>query len=161
MLRLLRFFLPVIFAFAIAPVNGQNPKTVKPVQNTTQKFRPPKLTTTLGIRTDTVAVFVEEALQLIRLPLKITDDKKNIYTISSYQFLYKRKTVSEDEKTGKAIPASSIVSDLFRSTPLPDLWKNILTEQIKPGEELFFFDIIVKDAAGRYMFSPNLKLMIK
>ena len=161
MLTVNRFLITVIFITGLFTATGQTPKNVKPVQNTPQKFKPPKLTTTLGIRTDTVAVYVEEALQLIRLPLTVTDNKKSIYTISSYQFLYKRRTVSEDEKTGKAIPASSIVSDLFRSTPLPDLWKKILAEQMKPGEELFFFDIIVKDAAGRYMFSPNLKLIIK
>ena len=161
MLGRIKIYLLFIVAFGLHTANGQPPKTVKPNQHTSQKFKPPKLYTTLGIRSDTVAVVVEEAIQLIRIPLKITDDKKNLYTISSYQFLYKRRTVSEDEKTGKAVPASSIVSDLFRSTPLPDLWKNLLTEQIKPGEELFFFDIIVTDASGRFMFAPNLKLLVK
>jgi hypothetical protein len=36
-----------------------------------------------------------------------------------------------------------------------------ITEQLKPGEEIFFFDVVVKDAQGRLMFAPNLKLVIQ
>ncbi|MEZ5028666.1 MAG: hypothetical protein R2765_07755 [Ferruginibacter sp.] len=114
-----------------------------------QKFTPPKLTTTLGIRSDSVMVVKEEAIQLVALPLKITDDKKNNYSISSYQLMYKRKAVTEDEETGKVTPVVSNVSDLFKVNLLPTIWKNILKEQLKPGDELFFFDIIVKDTQGR------------
>ena len=46
-------------------------------------------------------VSVDEANQLVTLPLKITDDKNNVYTISSYQFMYKKKSVIENEETGK------------------------------------------------------------
>ena len=55
----------------------------------------------------------------------------------------------------------SNVSDRFNETPLPKLWRNILTEQMKPGEELYFFDIVAKDAQGRLMFAPDLRLKIK
>jgi len=133
-----------------------NPATTK----TFQKFKPPKLTTTLGIRSDSAVVTKSEAVQLVTLPLKITDDKKNVYTISSYQVMYKRKAVTEDEETGKVTPVFSNVSDLFKETPLPPLWKNILKEQLKQGEELFFFDIIVKDTQGRIMYAPTLKIKI-
>jgi len=95
------------------------------------------------------------------LPLSITDDKKNTYTISSYQVMYKRMAVTEDEVTGKVSPTTSNVAQLFRETPLPELWKNIMTEQLRPGEEIYFFDVIAKDTQGRLMFAPDLKLKIK
>ena len=161
MLRVVNFFLPFILSLFFFTANGQLPKKTTADQITPKGFKPPKLTTLLGIRTDTATVFIEEARQLIRLPLKITDDKKNIYSISSYQFMYNRKAVTEDEETGKASPTKSMVNDLFRSTPLPDRWKNVITEQLKIGEELYFYDIIVKDATGHLMFAPTVKIIVK
>ncbi len=126
-----------------------------------QKFKPPKLYCTLGKRADTSYVSVDEAVQLITFPIKVTDDKKNAYTISSYQCMYKRKAVTENEETGKVTPITSMVADVFKTTPLPAIWKKIITEQLRPGEEIFFFDVVVKDAQGRLMFAPNIKLMIQ
>ena len=144
------FYCPVIMA-------QQKPGPTKPIQ----KFKPPKLSTTLGIRFDSATVLREEAVQLVTLPLKITDDKKKPYTITSYSLTYKRKAVTEDEQTGKVSPVTSNVSGFFEATPLPQLWKNILVEQLKPGEELFFYDIVVKDPQGRLMYAPTLSIKVK
>lgn len=141
---------------------AQKPKPDRqPVEKAVKKFTPPKLTSTLGIRTDTVSVYVEEGLQLAGLPIKVTDAAKNNYSISSYQFMYKRRAVTEDEATGKVTPVISNVSDLFRQTPLPALWVKTIREQLRKGEELFFFDIVVKDAQGRLMYAPELRIKIK
>lgn len=161
MSALLKTILVLVFSALLLPVMAQTPK---PARNkpAVQKFKPPKLYTILGIRSDSVTVEKAEAIQLVKLPLKITDDKKNVYTISSYQCLYKRKAVTEDDgMTGVVTPTSSIVTDLFKTTPLPDLWKNIITEQLQSGEEIYFYDIIVKDADGRLMFAPTLKIKVR
>jgi hypothetical protein len=110
------------------------------------KFKPPKLFTQMGGFRDSVTLSVAEAENIINQPLKIFDDKKGLYTISSYQFLYRRKVVTEDEATGKPIPTSSMVAGTFKVTPMPDIWVNSVKEQVRPGEELYFFDIIAKDA---------------
>lgn len=136
-------------------------KPVKPKEVPVQKFKAPKLKCTLGSRSDTSVVSVDEALQLIMLPLTIVDDKKNKYSISSYQCMYKRRAVTENEETGKVTPVSSIVASVFKTTPLPEIWKKTITEQLRSGEEIFFFDIVAKDAQGHLMFAPNLKLIIQ
>lgn len=151
----------LVLSFALTAVVAQKPKPITKLPPAFQKFTPPVLVSMLGIRSDSVAVFIEEAVQLVKLPLKVTDDKKNVYTISSYQFMYKRRAVTEDEETGKVTPIISNVSNLFKTTPLPALWINAITEQIKPGEELYFFDIVAKDKEGRLMFAPDLKIKIK
>ena len=156
-----KFILSICFSAILATALAQKPKATGTKPDAVQKFKPPKLTSSLGSRSDSVLVSVDEAVQLIRLPLSITDDKKNMYTISSYQVMYKRKAVTEDEVTGKVSPTTSNVAQLFRETPLPELWKNIITEQLRPGEEIFFFDVIAKDTQGRLMFAPDLKLKIK
>ena len=164
MTSIVKLLFTVVFSFTVSAALAQKPKpkpatTTKPVGF--QKFTPPKLISMLGIRSDSAMVFREEALQLISLPLKVTDDKKNIYSITSYQVMYKRKAVTEDERTGKVSPVTSTASDIFRTTPLPPIWIKILTEQMRAGEELYFFDIVAKDTQGRMMFAPELRIKIK
>ncbi len=154
-------FFALCFLMVAQIAIAQKPKP-KPVKATVQKFKPPKLTTTFGAHSDSVITLsVDEALQVVSLPLTITDAKKNAYTISSYQCMYKRIAVTEDETSGKVTPVSSIVADVFKATPLPEIWKRIITEQLKAGEEIYFFDIVVKDAQKRLMFAPNVKLIIQ
>lgn len=126
-----------------------------------QKVKPPKLKSSLGNRSDSATVSVDEATLLVKLPLTITDDKKTAYSISSYQCLYKRKAVTEDEVTGKVSPINSTVAQLFKTTPLSDIWIKTIADQLKPGEEILFFDIVAKDAQGHLMFAPNLKLTVQ
>ncbi|MEO6491014.1 MAG: hypothetical protein ABIO04_13815 [Ferruginibacter sp.] len=127
---------------------------------TIKNYKPPKLTTSLGSFADSLqTVPTPQAEVIIALPLTITDAKKNSYTVSSYNFLYKRRVVTEDEATGKVSPASSVTSGMFKSVPLPTIWIEQVRENLKPGEELYFFDIIVKDAQGRVMYAPNLKIV--
>ncbi len=146
----------VVTTMAVAQTKPVKAKVV-PVQ----KYRGPKLKSSLGSRSDSAVITVDEALHLIMLPLNIVDDKKNAYSISSYQCMYKRRAVTENEETGKVTPITSIVANVFKTTPLPEIWKKTITEELKSGEELFFFDIVAKDAQGHLMFAPNLKLIIQ
>lgn len=127
----------------------------------TQKFKPPKTYSSLGSYKDSSSITVAEAERIISLPLKIVDDKKMDYKVTSYQFMYKRKAVTEDEKTGKVSPTTSISADRFTASPLPELWIKTIRERVTSGEELFFFDIIVKDNQGRVMYAPNIRLLVK
>lgn len=150
------------FAAVLTGTAVAQTKPAKPAVAPVQKFKPPKLYTSLGAKKDSlVTVNAEEAIALIAQPLTITDDKKGVYTISSYQCLYKRKAVTEDEESGKVSPITSIVVQRFTATPLSEIWRKTITEQLKPGEEISFFDIVVKDAQNRLMFAPALKMIIK
>ena len=138
---------------------AQKPKSAKPTAFV--KFKVPKITTMLGNFKDTFYIAPQTADSIIGLPLKITDAKNVVYTISSYQFLYKKIVTTEDENTGKTSKISSIKSSLFKTSPLPAMWLNAVRENLKSGEELYFFAIVVKDPQGRIMYAPDLKLIIK
>ncbi len=122
------------------------------------KFKPPKLITLLSSYRDSVKINTGEAEEIISMPLRIVDDKKNVYVISSYQFLYKKNVVTEDEETGKVSATTAIFSERFRTTPLPAPWITKVRENLKARETLYFFDIIVKDSQGRVMYAPDLKI---
>jgi hypothetical protein len=136
--------------------------TPKPAAKPIQKYKPPVVQSYLGSITGKSATAgVEEAKNAITLSLKIADDKKNEYTIASYQFVYKRIGVTEDEETGKTSPQSDIVSNQFTSSPLPLLWQTNIAEGLHTGESLYFFDIIALDKQGRRFFAPELKITIQ
>lgn len=125
------------------------------------KFKPPVVKTYLGTNTNGASVAKEEASQLIAMPLKITDEKKNIYAVDSYHFLYKKKGMIQDEETGKKSVTFTNLSDLFKTTPLPKVWVNNIKDGFQKDDELYFFDIIVKDNKNRRFFAPDLKITIQ
>jgi hypothetical protein len=128
----------------------------KPAAKPVVKFKPPEVKTG-----NTVVAGVEEVKNLISQPLKIADSKNTFYTVTSYQFTYKRIGITEDEATGKTSPQSDIVSRQFETTPLPEIWQTNIAETLHSGEALHFFDIIVLDKLGRRFFAPELKITIQ
>ena len=133
----------------------------KPVISKVDKFKPPLVKSYLGDNTNGAVVTKENASHLITLPLKITDQKNNTYSIDSYQFLYKKRSVIENEETGRKEKTFTTVADRFRSSPLPEVWINNLKDTFQPEEELYFFDIVVKDKLNRRFFAPDLKVTIQ
>lgn len=152
----------IAFSFALSASAQTVKKPVKtsPVVAVT-KFKPPVVKTFLGRNEKEATVTVEEANQLVTLQLKITDDKNNIYTISSYQFIYKKKSVIENEETGKKEVVFGNTASLFKSTPLPKVWQENISGGIQKGEELYFFDIVVNDKLNRKFFAPDIKIIVK
>ncbi len=126
-----------------------------------KKYKVPKLTASIGSFKDTAYADALMAESVIGLPLKVTDAKNNVYTISSYNFLISKIVATENEQTGKVSNTNSIKSALFQTTPLPAMWVAASRERLRPGEYFLFFDIIARDAEDRVMYAPNLKLIIK
>ena len=151
------FFLSFIF-FATASSSFAQ---VKPAETKIAKFKPPVVKTFLGVNQNGASVTADEATQLLAIPLKITDEKNNNYAIDSYQFLYRKKSYIQDETTGKVVPTFTITSSRFTATPLPEIWVDNVKTNLKTDEQLYFFDIVVKDKQGRKFFAPEIKITIK
>jgi hypothetical protein len=154
---LLSFFTLV----TIFSANAQKKKATTSKKTIIKKSELPVLKTYLGGYSDTATVSAQELFKLIDSPIRVTDKQNNLYTITYYQFLFKRRVMSEDETTGKPFPTTSMISDNFKATPLPKVWIDNIRQDIKPGEEMLFFDIIVKDSKGVVMYAPNLKILTK
>ena len=152
----MKFFLSLCFGLITYASFAQATKIIK-----VPKFKPPVVKTYLGVNTNGAAVTAQEASQLVGFPLKVTDDKKNVYTVMSYGFIYKRKGVVEDEQTGAKKIAFTTVADKFSETPLPKIWIDNLKDGFQRDEELYFYDITVQDDKGRKFFAPDLKITIQ
>lgn len=136
---------------------AQNDTTITKVA----KFKPPVVKTFLGVNQNGAQVTPDDGNQLVALPLKIVDDKNNSYTVDSYQFLYKQKSYILDDETGKKETTFTITADRFDTTPLPKVWIDNIKGRLQKDEQLYFFDIVVKDNQGREFFAPELKITIK
>ena len=158
MKNLLKFFLLIFLFSAVTKISFAQEKEVI---TKVQKFKPPVVKTYLGINQNGAEVTIEEANQLIALPLKIVDDKNNKYSIVSYRFLYRRKGVILNDETGKKEISFTIVADRFNETPLSKVWIDNMKGHLQKDEQLYFFDIVVKDKQGREFFAPELKITIK
>lgn len=160
-MRLFKIILLFTIFAGVAISSQAQSKSATRTTKLASKYKPPKLITLLSTYKDSAIVNAAEAEHIIAMPLRVLDDKKNVYTISSYQFLYRKKVVTEDEETGRVSPATSIISDRFKTSPLPEQWINKVREQIKAGELLYFFDIIAKDPQGRVMYAPEFKITVQ
>lgn len=149
-----------MFALSGLSIYAQQPAK-KPAYTPITKFKPPVVKSYLDKYSGTVTVSAEEGKRVIIGELRIADAKNNTFKISSYQFAYKRQGVTEDEATGETRPASDMVAQRFTETPLPEIWKTNIVEQLHKGEELYFFDIIVFDKQNRLFFAPELKIIIQ
>lgn len=125
------------------------------------KYTPPKLFTSMGVVKDSTKAPVAQAKAILAQRLTIQDEKgKKSYAIQSYQFLYKKRVVTEDE-AGNPQPTTTLVSKQFyNGDSLPTTWIASMREEMLAGEELYFFDIIVKDEKGRIMYAPTLKIFV-
>lgn len=161
-MRTIKFILSGLFSLMIlTSANAQKKKVVPSKKTLIKKSELPVLKTYLGNYSDTATISTQELIKLIDTPIRVSDKQNNPYTITYYQFLHKRRVMSEDETTGKPFPTTSMVSDNFKTTPLPKVWIDNIRLDVKPGEELLFFDIIVKDSKGVVMYAPNLKIITK
>lgn len=153
---LLFLLLTLIAGFAKGQV------TQKPVAKTFVKFKPPVVKTYLGkISGKEATASIVEIKNIVLLPLKVVDDKEANYSINSYQFIYKRIGITEDEESGKTSPQTDIVSNHFTTTPLPEVWQKNIIDGLRKGEEIYFFDIIAIDKQGRRFFAPELKITVQ
>ena len=154
-IRLSLFIVLTLLSAAAFPQKPTKP-AAKPAIHKPFKFK-----TQLGKNDKDATVPLDEALQLVNFPLRVTDATNDRCTIVSYHFMYKRKSLVENEETGKKEIVFSTVGDTFKQTPLPQTWRDNLVEALKKDEELYFFDIIAVDKYGRKTFAPDLKIKIE
>lgn len=148
----------LIFLFAVTKSSfGQE----KQVIIKEPKFKPPVVKTFLGVNQNGAIVTADEGAQLVGLPLKIADAKNNQYPVDSYQFLYRQKSYILNDETGKKEEVFTIAAGRFDKTPLPKVWIDNIKGRLQKDEQLYFFDIVVKDKEGRIFFAPELKITVQ
>lgn len=145
----------IILLFSLGTYGQQ---TTIPVKT---PFKPPVVKTYIGIRSGNDTVHLEEATQLVKLPLVVKDEKGSVYKLVNYRLLYKKKGYVENLQTGKPELHYTTVASRFDDSPLPKVWSDNIQLTLKSGEELFFFEILVSDANGRKFYAPDIKLIIR
>ncbi len=158
---MIKNFLCLLCCFQIGLLGFSQKKDSSTITRYAQKIKPPVLRTQLASLKDSMCIPVILAKTVLDSALTVYDGKGNKLTVTYYRFLYRKRVVTEDEKTGKYIPTVSISSDYFTETPLPKKWTKIIKSDLSFGEELYFFDVVAKDKDGRPFYAPTLKIVTK
>lgn len=152
----MRLTITMTFCFLLsipAISQAQKAKSIKPK-------KPPVVRTYLGEFSGNISMPKTAVVSAIKLPLVIRDKNSKTYTLSSYQFIVKQYTQAEQED-GKIIRDSLQSGKLLKTTPLPSAWQNRVSEDLRPGDEVRFVDVIVKDSAGQAIYASDLFIKIK
>jgi hypothetical protein len=152
-------FLLVLLSSTVVVAQKKSDTTITKVA----KFKPPVLKTFLGGYTADSArkISVDEGKNIIGLFLRVTDKAGIKYTITHYGFAYTRIGVTENEQTGDVTPETDVIADDFTTTPLSGIWVKNIKDGLQKGEQLHFYDVIVKDAKGRIIRAPELTFVIQ
>lgn len=104
---------------------------------------------------------LELALNIIDSSVRVIDDKKLKYPIASFIILYRSKDRYEDEQTGEIKTRFNNNSVVIRNAAvLEEKWRKMIYENLKPGDELFITDIIVRDKRGNFFKAPEIKVTV-
>jgi hypothetical protein len=122
--------------------------------------KPPVLRTFLGEFSGNISLPKPAVLSALQSPLVIRDQKNKFYRLSSCQFIVKQYSQAEQED-GKIIRDSLQSGTLLKMTPLPAPWQNRVSEDMRPGDEVKFVDVIAKDSSGQVYRSSDLIIRIK
>lgn len=150
-------FLSIALLFFASISAAQKPANSK----TGSSFKPPEVKTLIGIRSGVDTVLVDEATQLIRLPLMVKDKNGTSYKIDNYRFLYREKGYIENPDNGRPEVNYTTLASRFDSSPLPKVWSDNIQQSLKSGEEFLFFEILARDKQGRQFYAPDLRIIVK
>lgn len=127
----------------------------------TARLKPPKLESFWGLsRGGNIAL--EHVISLLDSSLKIYAEKKEKLPVAKALLVYRSKDYYEDESSGTLKTRYNSYSYNFRyNDRLPETWKKFLKENLKPGDQLHFADIHVKNQNGYLFTAPDIKIMIE
>ena len=101
------------------------------------------------------------ARSVLLTPLKVTDDKGTVFTITRFRFSYKQNSAFQDS-TGNVVRTSQLFSrDYYNTDVIDSTWSKIISFELQPGEAFVIDNVVVKDAKGAKMLAPNLELDIQ
>lgn len=150
------FCCTLTLSFLSISLFAQTVKTEK-----TTPFKPPVVVTSLGDHKNGDSVSVGEAARLLSNPVMVNDLQGKPLSIVSYGFRYKKMSFAQNPEDGKFQKMFTTVAGRFEAPVLPVIWVSSLKDELKPEEEFYYFDVMVKDNQGRKFYAPDLKLYLK
>ncbi len=95
-------------------------------------------------------------------PTLVLKDEKGInYTVTSFEFTWRQKSIDDDVQTGKPKINYTTVGQKFKGNKLDEDWIKEITELLNAGDQLNFNTILYFDAKKNKTFlAPGLKIEI-
>jgi hypothetical protein len=146
---------------------GQAAKTTKPPPAKTTRILPdtikvPEFAVRFGPYTNTLSALPDDIKKLLNTDLIVADQRGQKWTPVAWRFIWNRKEINDDWKTGKR--KTSLMPNIVEidsTGKLPESWQKELQDNLQSGEELIFERIIIEHPESkRKMMAPNLRIKI-
>lgn len=150
----------ILFIFSPVLVAAQKkPTRPAPVTKSAPSNSPDTLLTSLGF-------FRGKSMPIVQLKpfidsaLKARDQSGNFYPIESFEFNYRQKEESVNDETSRKETFFYTVQCKAVGPFLPEMWRRIVKEKLKPDEIISFEKIFVKLPNGKLMIAPPLFIKV-
>lgn len=93
--------------------------------------------------------------------IKVKDQKGNEYEVVSFEVMWKRKDISDDDKTGTPKVIYYNVGETMKGNQFNKQWLNELAKSLQPGEEIYFSTILYFDPKKKSNYkAPSFSIYI-
>lgn len=149
-MRSLIFLLLLSASWAHALSQGNNTSTQKKVYQTTLG----------GIAGGSVSA--DRLKTVIDSALRVRDERKKTYPVTSFRVSYFFDTRYEDEETGQVVRKRALrVRDYYDTDRLDADWVASIRDNARKGDELLFNQTIIRLPNGKKTFVPDLRLKVE
>jgi hypothetical protein len=158
--------------FSLAQAQAVPPKTkpATPAKTTTKPAPPtimpdtiqvPNFVVRFGPYNGASPAPTDDIKRAVSGELTIMDQRGQKWTPVAWRFIWNRKEVNDDWKTGKRKTMMTYnIVEIDSSNKLPESWQNELRDFIQPGEEIIFERIIIEHPGSKRRMAAK-DLMIK
>jgi hypothetical protein len=154
-----KLFLIACFAGSIPALAQNKPAVKQPATPAAAKSALRFRTTWNNFLSDTVPR--PDILKIADSPLVVRDQKNNKFPVIAFEFTYESREVGINDTTNKPVIYSDFTGEVFKTDRLSPLWSKHVKETLKPGDVLYFNNIIVKYAEDKLYRVPPLKFFVR
>ena len=107
-------------------------------------------------------ITVAEFIHIIDSPVVVKDEKGVTYPISRFTVGYKFSSTYEDEDSGEKKTTSDFRSQEYTDeNRMSELWRQSVKDNVRTGDELLLFNVLVRLKNGKKMMVPQISFKIK
>lgn len=105
---------------------------------------------------------VNEVNRFIDSTLVVKDEKNFTYPVARFTAGYKFTSSYEDEETGEKKTTNDFRSQEYTDdNHMSELWRQSIKDNIRAGDELILFNIMVRMKNGKKMLVPQISFKVK
>ncbi len=120
----------------------------------------PKLSTSWG-KVMNGGLALDRLIQIVDSSLTVKDDMGASLPVTGFRINYTFISTYKDQESGELKTTKEFrAMDVTDGSILPDLWKESIRDNAKPGDDIVINKILVRQKNGKKTMAPDLRLHV-